>query len=269
MALLAILAAAVAPVSSNYDTSMVHRLMQDRDVLIQDGLSYFNGTTLHDVMSHDEGHEVRCIMVIENWSKWMLNFPVVYTQYGDFQYGFHEREVFPAHREIVVAVNELDSITGSSGTIAWELGTKNIHFIAMWSIPYNMHFYNSHFGLGMVHLSTKFTRDMLPYWYKRIYEGGPGSYKRGKAGKSVVFKHKDVFILGHLQDETYHPVLNISVMPWSTKDLAPSIWHKLYMQTHREREAQPYSDASTSLVHSKAASVTGVTLAFVYYAVWT
>ena len=31
------------------------------------------------------GHEVRCIMVIENWSKWMLNFPVVYTQYGDFQ----------------------------------------------------------------------------------------------------------------------------------------------------------------------------------------
>ena len=24
-------------------------------MLIQDGLSYFNGTTLHDVMSHDEG----------------------------------------------------------------------------------------------------------------------------------------------------------------------------------------------------------------------
>ena len=67
------------------------------------------------------GHEVRCIIVIENWSRWMLNFPVVYTQYGDFQYGFHEREIFPAHREIVVAVNELDSITGSSGTIAWEL----------------------------------------------------------------------------------------------------------------------------------------------------
>ena len=141
-----------SPVSSSYDTSMVHRLFQDRDVLIQDGLSFFNGTTLHEVKSHDDGHEVRCVMVIENWSKWMLNFPVVYTQYGDFQYGFHEREIFPAHREIVVAVNELDSITGSSGTIAWELGYKNIHFIVMWSIPYNMHFYNSHFGLGMVSL---------------------------------------------------------------------------------------------------------------------
>ena len=79
--------------------------------------------------SHDDGHEVRCIMSIENWSQWMLSFPVVYTQYGDFEYGFHEREIFPAHREIVVSVNELDSITGSSGTIAWELGHKNIHFI--------------------------------------------------------------------------------------------------------------------------------------------
>ena len=78
-----------------------------------------NGNRL--LLSLLPGHEVRCIMVIENWSRWMLNFPVVYTQYGDFQYGFHEREIFPAHREIVVAVNELDSITGSSGTIAWEL----------------------------------------------------------------------------------------------------------------------------------------------------
>lgn len=110
--------------SSNYDTSMVERLLGDRDTLIQDGLSYFNGTTLRDVKTHDDGHEVRCIMSIENWSQWMLSFPVVYTQYGDFQYGFHEREVFPAHREIVVSVNELDSITGSSGTMRGNLDIR-------------------------------------------------------------------------------------------------------------------------------------------------
>ena len=184
-------------------------------------------------------------MSIENWSQWMLSFPVVYSQYGDFQYGFHEREVFPAHREIVVSVNDLDSITGSSGTIAWELGHKNIHFIVMWSLPYNMNFYNAHFGLGMVHLSTKFTRDMLPYWYRRMYDGEPGTFKRGQAGQSIVYKHQDVFILGHLQKDTYHPVLNISVMPWNTKNLAPSIWHQLYMQTVRERDAQPYSGSSS------------------------
>ena len=200
------------------------------------------------INSHDDGHEVRCIMSIENWSQWMLSFPVVYTQYGDFQYGFHEREIFPAHREIVVSVNELDSITGSSGTIAWELGHKNIHFIVMWSMPYNTNFYNAHFGMGMVHLSTKFTRDMLPYWYKRMYDGEPGTFKRGQAGQSIVYKHQDVFILGHLEKDTYHPVLNISVMPWNTKNLAPSIWHQLYMQTVREREASPLSGAS--FIHS-------------------
>ena len=32
--------------ASSYDTSMVHRLLSDRDILIQDGLSYFNETSL-------------------------------------------------------------------------------------------------------------------------------------------------------------------------------------------------------------------------------
>lgn len=64
-------------------------------------------------------------------------------------------KVFAAHREIVVAVHELDSITGTSGVIAWQLGHKNIHLIIMWSIPYNLGFFNAYFGFGMVHLSTK------------------------------------------------------------------------------------------------------------------
>lgn len=232
--------------SSNYTSSMVDRLLADRDVLIQDGLSYFNGTTIRDIAAEDEGHEVRCIISIENWSKWMLSFPVVYTLYGDFQYGYHEREVFPSHREIVVAVNEKDSITGTSGTIAWELGHKNIHFIVMWSIPYNLNFFRPYFGIGMVHLNTKFTRDMLPYWYKRMYEGEPGTFKRGRGGQSIVYKHQDVFIMGHLERDSYQPTLNISVMPWSTKNLAPSIWHQLYLQTVRNREAQPYSHATST-----------------------
>ena len=227
---------------------MVHRLLSDRDILIQDGLSYFNGTRLKDLrQKKPPGVEVRCLISIENWSEWMLSFPVTFTQYGGFQFGYHEREVFAAHREVVIAINEDDSITGSSGVIAWELGDKNIHFIAMWSIPYNLNFYNAYFGFGMVHLNTKFTQDMLPYWYRRMYEGDPaGTFKRGVAGESLVFKHHDVFVLGHLETNTYEPVLNISVMPWSTKHLAPSIWHQLYLQTMRERQAQPYSGSAES-----------------------
>ena len=102
------------------------------------------------------------------------------------------------------------------------------------------------FFIGMVHLSTKFTKDMLPYWYKRMYDGDPGTFKRGRAGQSIVYKHQDVFILGHLEHDRYQPILNISVMPWSTKNLAPSIWHQLYLQTVREREAQPYNKGGSA-----------------------
>lgn len=61
---------------------------------------------------------------------------------------------------------------------------------------------------------------MLPYWYRRMYEGDPaGTFKRGRAGDNLVFKHHDVFILGSMELDSYEPVLNVSVMPWSTKNL--------------------------------------------------
>ena len=69
---------------------------------------------LQEVRGKGDGHEVRCILSIENWSRWTLGFPVVYTHYGDFQFGFHEREVFAAHREIVVAVNEVGRICSAN-----------------------------------------------------------------------------------------------------------------------------------------------------------
>ena len=70
--------------------------------------------------------------------------------------GYHEREVFPSHSEMVVMVNDRESrFTGTSGTIAWELQEENVHLIVMWSIPYNLRVYNSYFGIGVVQLSTR------------------------------------------------------------------------------------------------------------------
>ena len=66
----------------------------------------------------------------------------------------------------MITVNNGDnSFTGTSGTIAWELEEQNVHLIVMWSVPYNLNIYNSYFGIGVVQLTTRFTRDMLPYWY--------------------------------------------------------------------------------------------------------
>ena len=79
--------------------------------------------------------------------------------------------------------------------------------------------------------------------------------RRGEAGENLVYKHHDVFILGQLEADGYEPVLNVSVMPWSTKNLAPSVWHQLYLQTVREREAQPYSDSAVASSQAEIANV--------------
>ena len=163
---------------------------------------------------------------------------------------FHEREVFPSHREVLIALNNGDkSFTGTSGTIAWELEEQNVHLIVMWSVPYNLNIYNSYFGIGVVQLTTRFTRDMLPYWYKQMIENKQGrSFQRGVGGGHLVYKHEDFFVIGEF-GTGYHPMLNIrysisfidsnlsyfvnSIMPWQTKDLSPSIWHKLYIDSLR------------------------------------
>ena len=145
-----------------------------------------------------------------------------------FDPGYHEREVFPSHSEVVVMVNDEESkFTGTSGTIAWELEEENVHLIVMWSIPYNLRIYNSYFGIGVVQLRTRlglqnsrrkkinipllfrFTRDMLPYWYKQMIENDQGrNFQRGMPGDSLVYKHEKFFIMGHF-DNGYHPTINI------------------------------------------------------------
>ena len=118
--------------------------------------------------------------------------------------------MFPSHSEVVVMVNDKETkFTGTSGTIAWELEEENVHLIVMWSVPYNLKIYNSYFGLGVVQLSTRFTRDMLPYWYKQMIENSQGrTFQRGQPGDNLVYKHEKFFIMGHF-DNGYHPVINI------------------------------------------------------------
>ena len=123
---------------------------------------------------------------------------------------FHEREVFPSHREVLLTVNNGDnSFTGTSGTVAWELEDQNVHLIVMWSVPYNLNIYNSYFGIGVVQLTTRFTRDMLPYWYKQMIEHKQGrTFQRGVGGGHLVYKHEDFFVIGEF-GTGYHPLLNI------------------------------------------------------------
>jgi len=232
---------------------LVSRLLSQRDEFVQagasHGLSYTNSSsplllpmTLADVQrlaqTSELTHEVTCVLNVENWTKWVLSKPVFYLKYGSFRPRFHEREVFPSHSEVVMIQNNgNNSFTGTSGTLAWELEEQGMHLIIMWSVPYNLNIYNSYFGVGVVQLTTKFTQDMLPYWYNQMVGNELGrTFQRGTEGESVVFKHTDFFVIGQF-GSGYHPVLNISVMPWNTKDFAPSIWQKLNNSLRTDQSA--------------------------------
>ena len=71
----------------------VQRLMSQRDNLIQPGLSFINSSSINTVNTLSLGglqnmthkHQIGCIINIENWSKWLLGYPVYYFKYGAFQ----------------------------------------------------------------------------------------------------------------------------------------------------------------------------------------
>ena len=148
--------------------------------------------------------------------------------------------MFPSHSEMVVMVNDnKNSFTGTSGTIAWELEEENVHLIVMWSIPYNLRLYNSYFGIGVVQLSTRyslssltsvllpimvrFSRDMLPYWYKQMIENKQGrTFQRGKGGEVLLFKHEKFFVIGNF-GTGYHPIVNIRQGPCLKYTFNPKI----------------------------------------------
>ena len=70
----------------------VQRLMSQRDDLIQPGLSYINSSGLNTVNTLSLGglqnlthsHQIGCVINIENWSKWLLGYPVYYFKHGSF-----------------------------------------------------------------------------------------------------------------------------------------------------------------------------------------
>ena len=58
-------------------------------------------------------------------------------------------------------------------------------------------------------LALRFSRDMLPYWYKQMIENQQGrTFQRGKGGENLIYKHEKFFVIGNFENG-YHPIINI------------------------------------------------------------
>ena len=73
-------------------SGLVQRLISQRNTLIQPGLSYVDSSTIvpgntlsiSNLRNISSKSDVSCIINMENWSKWLLGNPVIYSKYGSF-----------------------------------------------------------------------------------------------------------------------------------------------------------------------------------------
>ena len=120
-------------------------------------------------------------------------------------------------------------LTGTCGTISWQLPEIKTRLIIMWSVPFNFNLRDSYFAIGLTHNKVKAPSwavteewylcqgkfENSDYWFNQMYYG---SYKgtaftRSRAGRPSIFSSSFLKVRGFMEANTYHSVLNISVFP--------------------------------------------------------
>ena len=101
--------------------------------------------------------------------------------------------------------------TGTCGTVSWQIEHLDTRLIVMWSVPFNYNIHDSYFAVGMIFNRGRFTSSS--YWFNQMYYSEKGPYKRGHGGQNITFENSAVVVHATMEPSTYHPMLNISVLP--------------------------------------------------------
>eukprot|EP00093_Oithona_nana_P013723 13723.XXX_1026414_1001110_1 [CDS] Oithona nana genome sequencing. len=210
-----------------YDEKYVGQLLSNRSV-VDNGQS-LNGTSLLELRENEEQrdeHSVRCILNIENWTAWRLKDALSHNHCGYIHEKFPAPNVEPATREVMVGHKQGGTATGTCGTVSWQIEHLDTRLIVMWSVPFNYNIHDSYFAVGMIFNRGRFTSSS--YWFNQMYYSEKGPYKRGHGGQNITFENSAIVVHATMEPTTYHPVLNISVLPQVRYKLAPLIWKRLY-----------------------------------------
>ena len=101
--------------------------------------------------------------------------------------------------------------TGTCGTVSWQIEHLDTRLIVMWSVPFNYNIHDSYFAVGMIFNRGRFTSSS--YWFNQMYYSEKGPYKRGHGGQNITFENSAIVVHATMEPSTYHPLLNISVLP--------------------------------------------------------
>jgi len=208
-----------------YDDKFVNRILSNRTV-VDNGLS-LNGTSLQHLKHNRlKDHSVRCLLNVENWTAWRLKDALPHNHCGYIDEMYTAVNVRPATREVMLGYKQSGTATGTCGTVSWQVEHLDTRLIVMWSVPFNYNIHNSYFAVGMIFNRGKFSSSS--YWFNQMYYSEKGPYKRGSGGQTITYENSAIVVVAHMEASTYHPMLNISVIPQVPYKLAPKVWKRLY-----------------------------------------
>lgn len=218
--------------------------------MVDNGLS-LNGTSLQHLKHNRlKDHSVRCLLNIENWTAWNLKDALPHNHCGYIDESYTAVNVRPATREVMLGYKQSGTATGTCGTVSWQVEHLDTRLIIMWSVPFNYNIHNSYFAVGMIFNRGKFSSSS--YWFNQMYYSEKGPYKRGSGGQTITYENSAIVVVAHMEASTYHPMLNISVIPQVPYKLAPKVWKRLY-----KLDKAPFTHGGVSPVRTGTGSRTG------------
>ena len=125
----------------------------------------------------------------------------------------------------------------------------------MWSVPFNLNLHDTYMGLALIYNQGPFTTSS--YWFNKMYYSSQGPHKRGMGGSSITYENPHLVIYGYIESWTYHPLLNISVIPQQRYNLARPVIRKLSANSEEtmasvraaaERATTPTSTTRTMII---------------------
>ena len=111
--------------------------------------------------------------------------------------------------------------------MSWQIEHLDTRLIVMWSVPFNYNIHDSYFAVGMIFNRGRFTSSS--YWFNQMYYSEKGPYKRGHGGQNITFENSAIVVHATMEPSTYHPMLNISVLPQvcSSAQLLTFLYHSV------------------------------------------
>ncbi|XP_060596453.1 tereporin-Ts1-like, partial [Ruditapes philippinarum] len=126
------------------------------------------GTTMSALMA--DGYAVTCGIEIENWTKYVLAFPIAHVKGGTLS--SPPVTILPAKKEVMISHKASGTATGVYGTASWLIESTAVsqqrRLVVMWSAPYDFNIHSNTLAVGIT-TPGQTSHPVGPTWFDKMY----------------------------------------------------------------------------------------------------